>query len=210
METDSAKKSIETALLSADKVTALKIFSELSINSNPVTVLEEIISPILYRIGEEWNKGNVSLAQVYMSGRICEDIVNTYLPVSFFSRDDRTNIAIAILNDYHVLGKRIVCTFLRSSGINLIDYGQALSVQDLASNVIRDNINILLISVLMLRSALEVEKLRKKLNESGSTVKLIVGGAPFLFDTALWQQVGADAMGKNASDAVALVKKMKD
>jgi methanogenic corrinoid protein MtbC1 len=35
-----------------------------------------------------------------------------------------------------------------------------------------------------------------------------VGGAPFLFDDQLWQEVGADAMGKSASDAVAIVERL--
>jgi methanogenic corrinoid protein MtbC1 len=35
-----------------------------------------------------------------------------------------------------------------------------------------------------------------------------VGGAPFLFDDRLWQEVGADAMGKSASDVVAIVERL--
>ena len=38
--------------------------------------------------------------------------------------------------------------------------------------------------------------------------KVVVGGAPFLFDDQLWQEVGADAMGKSAADAVAIVTRL--
>ena len=41
--------------------------------------------------------------------------------------------------------------------------------------------------------------------EAGVVVRVIVGGAPFLFDDKLWREVGADAMGRNAAEAVALV-----
>jgi len=34
---------------------------------------------------------------------------------------------------------------------------------------------------------------------------LIVGGAPFRFDANLWKEVGADAMGKNASEAINII-----
>ena len=36
-------------------------------------------------------------------------------------------------------------------------------------------------------------------------MRVIVGGAPFLFDDKLWREVGADAMGRNAAEAVTLV-----
>jgi methanogenic corrinoid protein MtbC1 len=35
-----------------------------------------------------------------------------------------------------------------------------------------------------------------------------VGGAPFLFDNQLWQEVGADAMGNSAAEAVTIVERL--
>ena len=45
------------------------------------------------------------------------------------------------------------------------------------------------------------------LKKRGWNGKIAVGGAPFLFDPDLWREVGADAMGKNASDAISIVRK---
>ena len=36
-------------------------------------------------------------------------------------------------------------------------------------------------------------------------MRVVVGGAPFLFGENLWRGVGADAMGRNAAEAVTLV-----
>jgi trimethylamine corrinoid protein len=36
-------------------------------------------------------------------------------------------------------------------------------------------------------------------------VRIVVGGAPFRFDAELWRQVGADAMGRTAADALDIV-----
>ena len=57
----------------------------------------------------------------------------------------------------------------------------------------------------MLPSALQVREVRAGLWAAGANVRLIVGGAPFRLDAHLWQEVGADAMGRNAAEAVALV-----
>jgi len=39
-------------------------------------------------------------------------------------------------------------------------------------------------------------------------VKVIVGGAPFRFDSSLWKEVGADAFGYNASDAFDIIQSL--
>ncbi len=55
----------------------------------------------------------------------------------------------------------------------------------------------------MLPSALKIKELKDKLENMD--VKIIVGGAPFRFDDQLWREVGADAMCKNASEAVSII-----
>jgi methanogenic corrinoid protein MtbC1 len=37
---------------------------------------------------------------------------------------------------------------------------------------------------------------------------VVVGGAPFLFDPLLWREVGADAMGRSASEAPGIIEKI--
>ena len=46
--------------------------------------------------------------------------------------------------------------------------------------------------------------------ESGCKTKIIVGGAPFRFDSRLWEEVGADAVGIFASEAPGLVDKLAE
>ncbi|MBF0192844.1 MAG: cobalamin-dependent protein [Magnetococcales bacterium] len=113
--------------------------------------------------------------------------------------------AIAVLNDYHLLGKRIVHAMLRASGIPIHDYGR-MTVDELVARVIADRVEILLISTLMLPSALQVKTLRTALTDHNLKVRIAVGGAPFLFDDTLWQEVGADAMGRNAADAIRITR----
>ena len=66
----------------------------------------------------------------------------------------------------------------------------------------------LLVSTLMLSSALRVRELSALLRNAGSTMKLVVGGAPFLFDERLWREVGADAMGRCATEAPRIVEQI--
>jgi methanogenic corrinoid protein MtbC1 len=71
-----------------------------------------------------------------------------------------------------------------------------------------DRIAVLLISTLMLPSALHVRELAARLKAAGKGTKVVVGGAPFLFDPALWREVGADAMGRSASEAAGIIERL--
>jgi len=195
---------LEKALLSLDKQRLNDLISKVNVKESSIDIIEKYLVPALEKIGIGWQKGSVALSQIYMSGRICEEIVEKILPAKSPDRKNQPTMAIAVLEDYHLLGKRIVYSVLRSSGFELIDYGRK-NVNDLINHAIEDNVMILLISTLMLPSALRIKEVRKKFNQLNKNIKIIVGGAPFIFDTELWKEVDADAMGINASESVKLI-----
>ena len=192
------------ALLSLDRVAARRIVAESTRDVSPMTFVEDIVVAALERIGAGWEEGTFALSQVYMAGRICEDLVDEILPPGAPERKDQPRMAICVLMDHHKLGKMIVHSLLRAGGFEVIDY-DVMEVDELVERVGRDRIEILLISVLMLPSALKVRSVKEKLAGSSPGVKIVVGGAPFRFDDRLWRNVGADAVCKTASDVVPVV-----
>lgn len=198
----------EQALLSTNQLVSKEIFMELSKDFSPIQTIDKLIVPALERVGLGWEQGKIALSQVYMGGRICEELVDTILPPGAHNRRPQVKIAIAVLEDYHILGKRIVYSVLRASGFELLDYGHGIRVDNLVDYVKKDEVKILLISTLMLRSALRVKQVKGLLKESNLDTKIIVGGAPFLFDNQLWKEVGADAMGHNASEVITIISEL--
>ena len=145
-----------------------------------------------------------------MSGTICEELVDEVLPAADPDRIKQPEMAIVVLEDFHVLGERIVYSTLRASGYELTDFGHGCHVDDVIDKVKQYGTKILLVSVLMLRSALLVGDLVKKLKEQQLDVKVIVGGAPFRFDQELWKEVGADAAGQDGTEAREIVASMME
>lgn len=200
---------LHDALASLDRPRVEMLLQQAVSRTSPMRAIEELMVPVLLHLGEEWNAGKIALSQIYMSSRICEDIVGRLLPAAAIDRRADPRLAIVVLNDYHLLGKRIVLSVMRASGFDILDYGR-MDVDELVERVIADDVKILLISVLMLPSALRVKAVRLALDAKGSRVRIAVGGAPFLFDPELWREVGADAMGRNAADAVTIVQRWRE
>jgi methanogenic corrinoid protein MtbC1 len=195
----------EQALLSIDRRAAKRLVMESVGQVTPMELVDHVIVAALKRIGEGWERGDFALSQVYMSGRICEELVDELLPPGNSQRKDQPAMAIAVLDDYHLLGKRIVYSVLRAGGFDLKDYGR-VTVDEVIRKVQADQIRVLLISTLMLHSALRVQDVVAGLKAAHLDVKIVVGGAPFIFDTQLWREVKADAMGHSASDVTAIIR----
>lgn len=194
----------EQALLSLDRLKAKTLLMQLD-RSNPSSrAVEEVITAVMEKLGAEWDQGRIALSQLYMGGRICQEVIETMFPLDESRIESQPNIAIVSLHDYHLLGKRIVYSVLRASRLEVLDYGQ-MEVEALVTRVNEDRIRVLLISTLMLPSALRIKEVSAQLKASNLGVKIVVGGAPFRFDDQLWKEVGADAMGRNASEAVGII-----
>lgn len=203
-----AVQDFEDALLSIDRIRAASVFESLRTEELDFSAFEKVMMQALENIGEKWESGSVSLAQVYMSGIICEELITKAIPERESQAEGNLRLAIGVLQDQHGLGKRIVTSVLRAGGFSVLDLGQGLHLEEMARRTMENQVDILLISTLMLHSALEVKKIREQLAEAGFQGKIIVGGAPFRLAPDLWKEVGADYDGKNASHVITLIREI--
>lgn len=204
--TEPQTAAFEDALVAVDRVASDAIFRERLSRGTAVDLADGLLGPALESIGSRWERGELALSQVYMAGRICEQLVDRYLPEAPPGGGPLPRMAIAVFEDHHVLGKRIVSSLLRSTGHPLADYGHGLGAEALLPRLEADRIEVLLLSCLMVRSALGIRELVEGLRRRGMPVRVLVGGAPFRLDPALAAEVGADGWGATASDALRLVR----
>jgi len=199
-------KELEEAILSTDQIRAELILKELP-DTSTQDFVEKIIVPAMDNIGDGWEDGSVAISQVYIGAKICESlIIQTSDPSAKF-RQPQLHFAITVLEDFHLLGKSIVYSVLRGVGYQVHDFGRT-TIEQLADKVEQKSIDILLVSTLMLRSALKVQELRKLLDARGLNTKILVGGAPFRFDSELWKEVGADGTAVGTSELLPLIEKI--
>jgi methanogenic corrinoid protein MtbC1 len=197
----------KSALLSVDIAQAEAVLRHGSnMLATPLDVAELCLAPVLEQLGEAWENGHLALSQIYMASRISEELVERLLPSpQEMHGETAPRIALALLEDHHMLGKRLVQSALRLAGIPVLDW-QRVTTEDLIARAKQERPDLILISTLMLRSALHVREVCEGLSRAGLAIPVYVGGAPFRLDPLLWREVGADAMGANAAEAIHLVK----
>ena len=168
-------------------------------------LLDGCIVPVLESVGNDWDRGRLALSQVYMAARILEDAMTDVFKDQTTRRSQSVVVGVGLMEDYHVLGKRMVRSCLTAAGFPVVDLGR-VTVDDIVEKVRDRGVDVLMLSALMLRSALKVKDAITALRAAGLTMPVYVGGGPFRFDPRLCTDVGADGMGKTASDAIGLMQ----
>ena len=194
----------EAALLDADRAAATRLLHA----RGPLggQSADELLVPALERIGAAFERGEVALSQVYLAGRICEGLLGDLAPAPDLTAAPRPRVGVAALEDHHVLGKRMVLSVLRAAGYAPVDFGHGMRAADLARRAREERLEVLLVSTLMLRSAMRVKDLVDLLaRDGGPPLPVVVGGAPFRLDPQLALEVSASACGRSATEAPRLI-----
>lgn len=197
-------EALTRSLLGLDRVAASRQLEGLLADQPLTVVIDRLVSPVLEDLGRRWDLGEVALTQSYMASRILETVLGPYFEALETGPQEAARVAIGVLEDHHMLGRRAVLASLRAGGIAVADYGR-VTVDEAVRRSLEDGIEVLLLSVLMLPSALRVSRVVEGLAAAGAPARVAVGGAPFRFDAALYREVGAHAMGRTAADALSLV-----
>ena len=110
-----------------------------------------------------------------------------------------------VQGDVHDIGKNLVGFMLESSGFRVIDLGTDVDPGRFVEAVKTNTADVLAMSALLTTTMLGMEKVIEKLQKAGlgSSVKVIVGGA--LLSRKFAEDIGSDAYGANAPQAVEIV-----
>ena len=201
---------LEQALLAVDRAAASRIMQRAAAVLEPAEIADRVVSPALLAIGDGWEARHVALSQVFMAGRIVEALTGE---LGTFNRPTCSplRLGIGVLGDRHTLGKRIVFATLRCGGYPAVDLGSGLTPAAMAEAAIAADLDVLMVSVLMLNKALAVSEVLAELAARGRAgMPVVVGGAPFTQDPELWQRVGASAMGRSAGDALRIAAEYEE
>ncbi len=209
MELNGHSQRFYAALRSADSRQAQEVVrSALSQGISREEVLDRLVVPSLDSLGRGWDEGTVSLTQLYMGGRIAEDVVDRLLTPPATPPIPWGRVLIGTLSDSHGMGQRVVSHYLATAGAQVVSLGIGVKPETFTQRAKAERFDVIAVSVLMYRSALLVKELRQHLSREGVTTPVLVGGAPFNMDRTLWQEVNASAMGSNPAEGIAVTRRL--
>jgi corrinoid protein of di/trimethylamine methyltransferase len=204
---------LDTAVESCDEDAAKAAAQEaVQIDMDPALAIKDGLMRGLLNIGNKWAKGEAFITEVMLAAnafKVGLDILEPKLTQKGKQLETTGKVVIGtVQGDIHDIGKSIVATMLKATGFEVQDLGVDVPSEKFIEAVEKHQPHIIGMSALLTTSMLEQKKVVDALREAGlrDHVKIIVGGAPV---TKAWaEEIGADAYGEDAFDAVNKVKQL--
>lgn len=179
----------------------------LELEINPQEILRTLAKGMEI-VGEKYENCEYFLSELFVAGNIMQDILSILEPkLGVVVEEVTAKVVIGTVEgDLHDLGKEIIGIMLKSAGFQIIDLGVDVSAEKFVETVKKEKPVILAISALLTSTMMEMEKIIETLRKNNlrHQVKIIIGGRPVTQSFA--DEIGADAYGKDAVDAIKKVK----
>ena len=187
-----------------DDIAVAQIEQALEEGIDPERVLKQAIVPGIERAGELWRENVYFMPDVVLSAeafRVAMKAVEPHLAGRETNKLGTIIIGV-VAGDMHDLGKSIVIAMLTGAGFEVIDLGVDVPTETFIEKIKELNPDIVGIGCYMTTTMLELKDMMKLLegSELRGRVKVMIGGVPTTQQFA--DEIGADAWGKDALDAV--------
>jgi 5-methyltetrahydrofolate--homocysteine methyltransferase len=176
----------------------------LKAGAQPAIIISDALVPGIQEAGELWNKNVYFWPDIVMSTeafRLAMEVLEPHLSAGQIGSAGNVLIG-TVAGDMHNLGKKIVIDMLRCANFNVTDLGEDVPAVTFIDRVKESKPDILGLGCYMTTTMLEMRNIIAELKHSGlrDNLKVIVGGVPISQEFS--DEIGADAWGKDAFDAV--------
>jgi methanogenic corrinoid protein MtbC1 len=214
-------KAYNEAVFETDKEAAFAVVNAaLAEGLTAEEVVFKVVIPAVEEMMSNITKDpDANLAQHFMTAQIAAEVTEKMLLKFEHPPEIIGRVVIGTAHgDLHSLGKRIVMGCLKALMVDVVDLGVNVPAERFVDAAVAESAQVVAISAMMAHTATGENgavRVRKILHERGleNQIKIVVGGAPYRFDTGLYQAVGADAWASDGVNAgrviVDLIRELK-
>jgi len=150
------------------------------------------------------------LAEMIIAANIFEKAVDkllpsaeTEVPILNCKRDDYSMVVGSVEGDWHSIGKRLICAFLKGVGIKVIDIGENVSAEEFIAAIKRYAPDFVGASTkLRSFSTSACEKINKAMVDAGVREEVFYFAGGWTMDDDWCDKIGADAFGLDCFDTL--------
>jgi corrinoid protein of di/trimethylamine methyltransferase len=175
-----------------------------------IDAIEKGLAKGIMQVGDDFGAGVVFLPELIMAADVMKQgtgILDARIRSEGTKRQSLGKLVIGtVKGDIHDIGKSVVAAVLQANGFDVEDIGIDVSVDDFIKATVESDADCLGMSTLLTLPLQVMAEVIQKMNKEGlrEKAKVIVGGCPVTEEYA--GEIGADAVGFDAADAVKKVR----
>ena len=159
-------------------------------------------------VGDRFAKSEIFVPEMLVSAVTMKKGLDLIKPLLKGNEDQAKGkvILCTVKGDQHDIGKNLVAMMLEGAGLEVIDLGVDVTVEEVIDKINEIQPQILGMSALLTTTMPEMENVINLLKDRGirEKLKVMIGGAPVDADFA--KKIGADAYGEDAAEAVTIAR----
>lgn len=204
-------KELAQAVIDGDQVKCEELTHRLlEERLGPKEILDRGLVPGMDVVGIRFRDNIIFVPEVLISARAMKASLAILEPLLAKSNIEERGIFVigTVKGDIHDIGKNIVRMMLRGAGFKVVDLGVDTRVETFLETVEKEKADIVGMSALLTTTMGYMKVVIDRIREERIRVRTMIGGAPV--SQAFADKIGADAYGKNATEAVEKAKGLLD
>jgi MerR family transcriptional regulator, light-induced transcriptional regulator len=171
--------------------------------------LDSVLVPAQRELGRLWHQGVIGVAEEHFGSVVTGKVLAramTHAPP--LETNGSTVIVASVAGDSHDLGVRMVAAFFELDGWRSICLGGNTPLEDLVEFVARFDGDLVALGATLGAQREVAARTVEALRAARPGQRVLVGGAAFGGDPALWRRVGADGYASSAAEAVEVGRRL--
>lgn len=200
------------ALLNTDRMRASNMIMEAVESGTSIKdIYLHVFQASQREIGRLWQNGIIGVAQEHYCSAATQLIMSQLYPHIFSTtKIGKRFVATCVSGELHEIGLRMVSDFFEMEGWDTYYIGANAPTQSIIEAIHEHNANLVGLSATMYFNVSKIKEIISSIqNENfNQSVKILVGGYPFLITKNLWKEVGADGFATDAENALQMANQL--
>ncbi|MBN1266150.1 MAG: cobalamin-dependent protein [Anaerolineales bacterium] len=175
---------------------------------SPEVLLNQWMIPAMDKVGVRFEKGELYVPEMLMSACTMQAGLKQIRPLLVESgvKPEGKILLATVKGDLHDIGKNLVGMMLEGAGYAIIDLGVNVGPEAIVEAVRTEQPDVLGLSALLTTTMTTMQTIMDQITDAGlrEKVKVVIGGAPV--NQAFADEIGADGFGRDAGQAVQVVR----
>jgi trimethylamine corrinoid protein len=198
-------------IIESDEDAALAIVKEAeSEGVDLIQLLSNGFSVGMREVGDKFGMGELFLPELIFASEVMKTVTTEIESKMEDGAVQKKGVFVlgTVAGDVHDIGKGIVASLLKTSGVDVYDIGREVPAEDFIAKAKELNADFIGSSALLTTTMTEQKTIQELVEKEGlaGKVKTLVGGAPV---TQRWaDKIGADAYCEDAAVSVKYIKRL--
>ncbi len=168
-------------LIEGNRVACVKIVNELlDANVSVEDIYEYIIRKALYKIGEMWELGEITVAAEHLASSIAESVLNElYQGILTDIRIDKKVVIGCVPNEFHQIGVKMVSDIFEKHGWTVFFLGANVPITDLIAFAHGIKADVIALSMSLYSHLMDLLEILNRIQVEFPMMQVLVGGQAF-------------------------------